>query len=141
MLRKTVAILAMALGTGAISSANALVLECKNVADVPISVALSYLDYDGKTWMVEGWYNFPAGSRANIELESSNDIFYIFGEFESGDLVSGGPGALNLPVKYRTFKHIQGQQNGQPDAEVSFVRGVASQGVAQITFGPLAPKK
>lgn len=136
MLRKTVATLAMALGLSAASSANALLLECKNVTDQPISVALSYLDYDGKTWLVEGWYNFPAGVRANIELESSNDIFYIYGEFGNGALVSGGDGSLDLPVHFRTFKNIQGQQYTRPDATVSFVRGVASQGVAQITFGP-----
>ena len=119
------------------SSAQALLLECKNAATEPISVAVSYLDYDGKTWMVEGWYSLQAGERANIELDSSNDIFYIYGEFAGGSEVKGGSGSLDLPVYFRTFKYIQGQNSIRPDKVVSFVRGVAANGSAQISFGPI----
>lgn len=120
------------------SSAHALLLKCKNVADRPISVAVSYLDYDGKTWLVEGWYNLDPGMQANIDLESSNDIFYLYGEFTGGSEVSGGAGSLQLPIQYRTFKYIQGQNFATPDTTVSFVRGVASNGVAEVTFGPIS---
>lgn len=135
MFKKLIAGATLALSS--IGAANALTLECTNVANVPISVAVSYLDYDGRSWMVEGWYNLEAGARANIELDSANDIFYIYGEFQGGTEVSGGSGSLNLPVYFRTFKYVQGQQNVQPDRVVSFVRGVASNGSAQIAFGPI----
>ena len=137
-MRKIAAAAALAGTMTVMTSAQALVLECKNVADVPISVAVSYLDYDGKTWMVEGWYNLDAGARANIELDSSNDIFYIYGEFKGNHEVSGGNGSLDLPVYYRTFKYVHGQNQARPDASVSFVRGVAANGVAQISFGPIS---
>lgn len=137
MLRKIATAAALFGSLAVAQSANALLLECKNVANVPISVAVSYLDYDGKTWMVEGWYNLDAGARANIELDSSNDIFYIYGEFEGNHKVQGGQGSLDLPVYYRTFKYVHGQAKMKPDETVSFVRGVAADGVAQISFGPI----
>ncbi|MBU3845091.1 MAG: DUF1036 domain-containing protein [Candidatus Anaerobiospirillum pullicola] len=136
MLKKIVSVLTVC--AAAVSfQVQALTLECKNLANVPIAVAVSYLDYDGKTWLVEGWYNFEPGERANIELDSSNDIFYIFGEFSNGSEVAGGSGSLTLPIYYRTFKYVQGQVSLPPDRSASFVRGVASKGVAQISFGPL----
>ncbi len=129
---------ALALGVASLSfNAQALVLDCKNVAQVPIAVAVSYLDYDGKTWLVEGWYNFEPGEHAKIDLDSTNNIFYIYGEFQEGSEVSGGNGSLNLPIYYRTFKYVQGQNALQADKNVNFVRGVASNGVAEIAFGPL----
>lgn len=136
MSKKLLAALALGLSTLSLS-AQALVLDCKNVAHVPIAVAVSYLDYDGKTWMVEGWYNFEPGEHAKIELDSNNNIFYIYGEFQEGSEVAGGQGALKLPVYYRTFKYVQGQTAIPPDRSVEFVRGVASNGVAEISFGPL----
>lgn len=138
MLRKIVTAATLVGSMVVASSAQALVLECKNVAHVPISVAVSYLDYDGKTWMVEGWYNLESGARANIQLDSSNDIFYIYGEFEGDQRVQGGEGSLDLPVYYRTFKYVHGQANMKADEKVSFVRGVAANGVAEITFGPIS---
>lgn len=139
MFKLTAAGMALALPLLTAGSAQALVLECKNVADAPIAVAVSYLDYDGKSWMVEGWYTLEAGARANIELDSANDIFYIYGEFAGGSEVAGGNGSLQLPVYYRTFKYMQGQPlAGQPDRSAAFVRGVAANGVANITFGPIS---
>ena len=138
MLRKIAATLALVASMAAFNSANALVLDCKNVAHVPISIAVSYLDYDGKTWMVEGWYNLDAGAHAKIELDSSNDVFYIYGEFPGNQKVAGGEGALELPVYYRTFKYIYGQQPAKPDETVFFVQGVATNGLSEITLGPLS---
>ncbi len=120
------------------SSSVALTLECKNITPVPVSMAVAYLDYDGKSWMVEGWYTLEAGARANIELDSDNSIFYIYGEFQGGQQVSGGGGSLELPIYYRTFKYVQ-SPNGveRPDAVVSFSRGYANNGHAVITLGPI----
>lgn len=136
-MRKILSVVALLSSLVMANSANALVLDCKNAANRPISVAVAYLDYDGKTWMVEGWYNFESGTHAKIELDSANDIFYIYGEFEGDQRVSGGPGSLDLPVYYRTFKYTHGQAKMKADETVSFVRGVATDGVAEITFGPL----
>lgn len=128
----------IALGLAWGSIANALTLDCKNVTTEPIAVAVSYLDLDGKTWYVDGWYNLLPNQQANIELDSNNNFFYIYGEFESGIEVKGGEGSLALPIYYKTFKYIQGQQpDQQPDNVVQFVRGVASDGVAKVTFGPI----
>ncbi len=137
MLKKIMAAGALFLGLAVGNSAQALLLECRNVANAPIAVAVSYLDYDGHTWMVEGWYTLGPGERANIDLESSNDIFYIYGEFQGGSEVAGGSGSLELPIYYKTFKYVQGQNILQADKRVSFIRGVAANGVAQITFGPI----
>ena len=120
------------------TSAAALTLECKNVAHVPVSMAVAYLDYDGKSWMVEGWYTLEAGARANINLDSDNNIFYIYGEFQGGQQVSGGSGSLDLPIYYRTFKYVQKPDGVErPDAVVSFSRGYADNGMAVITLGPI----
>lgn len=118
--------------------AAALTLDCKNAAHVPVSMAVAYLDYDGKTWLVEGWYTLEAGSRATIELDSDNNIFYIFGEFKGGQQVSGGSGSLELPIYYRTFKYVQDVKGVvNPDAVVPFSRGYADNGRAVITLGPI----
>lgn len=137
MLRKMAATVALVGSMAAFSNANALVLECTNVADKPVSLAVAYLDYDGKTWMTEGWYNLDANSRANIELDSANNVFYIYGEFQGGVQVSGGQGALELPIYYRTFKYIYGQNKDKPDDTVLFVQGSAENNVSQITLGPI----
>lgn len=123
------------------TKAQALVLNCKNLAHVPIAVAVSYLDYDGKTWFVEGWYNFQPGQQAKIDLDSSNNIFYIYGEFQEGSEVAGGQASLNLPLYYQSFKYVQGQNLAVPDRSADFVRGVASEGIAEISFGPLSTNR
>ena len=51
--------------------------------------------------------------------------------------MSGGNGSLNLPICYRTVKYVHGQNALQASKNVNFVRGVASNGVAEIAFGPL----
>lgn len=123
------------------TKAQALLLNCKNLAHVPIAVAVSYLDYDGVTWFVEGWYNFQPGQQASIDLDSSNNIFYIYGEFQEGSEVAGGRASLKLPLYYNSFKYVQGQNIAVPNRSADFVRGVASDGVAEISFGPLNSNK
>lgn len=136
MSKKFLAAAAMALALLS-TSAQALVLDCKNLAHVPLAVAVSYLDLDGRTWLVEGWYNFEPGEHAKIELDSVNNIFYIYGEFRDGNEVAGGAGSLSLPIYYQTFKYVQNQVALPPERVVSFVRGEALNGVAEISFGPL----
>lgn len=119
-------------------TAQALTLECKNLTQEPIAVAVSYLGSDGKTWFIEGWYNLEGQKEALIELPSSNDIFYIFGEFGNGVKVEGGTGSVQLPVVWSDFQYTQGNRLQNPDSVEQFVRGVATKGHAQISFGPFS---
>lgn len=127
-------LLAAALALG--GSAQALTLDCKNLTQEPIAVSVSYLGADGKTWFIEGWYNLEGQKQALIELPSSNDIFYIFGEFGNGVKVEGGSGSVQMPVVWDDFQYTQSQPLQKPDSVEQFVRGVATKGYAQISFGP-----
>lgn len=119
--------------------AQALTLDCNNLSNEPIAVAVSYLGSDGNTWFVEGWYNLKAKEHALIELPSSNDVFYIFGEFKNGLKVEGGAGSIRIPVKWDDFQYnTLNQALGTPDSVEQFVRGVATSGYAQISFGPVS---
>lgn len=122
-----------------LGNAQALTLDCQNKASEPIAVAVSYLGDDGNTWYVEGWYNLKAQEHALIELPSSNNIFYIFGEFKNGVKVEGGYGSIQIPVLWSDFQYTLANallpQNA--DGVEQFVRGMATKGYAQISFGPV----
>lgn len=134
-MRAALSAAALALCAG---SADALTLECANRTDQNVAIAVSYLDLDNKTWIVEGWYNLQGNTTANIELDSKNNIFYIFGEFANGIRVDGqeGPGGLKLPIFDRTFRYVYGPQVQGASESVVFIRGQAENNHAQITLGP-----
>lgn len=122
------------------ANVQALTLDCQNKAYEPIAVAVSYLGDDGSTWYVEGWYNLKAQEHALIELPSSNNVFYIFGEFKSGIKVEGGYGSIQIPVLWDNFQYTQADAliPQKADAVEQFVRGLATNGYAQISFGPVS---
>lgn len=127
----------IAVGLFSAGAAQSLTLDCENKEDKPIAVAVSYLSSADHKWYVEGWYNLKAKERALIELPSSNNIFYIFGEFQSGHKVEGGPKSIQMPITWDSFKYTQAQPVQNPDSSVYFVRGAATNGYAQISFGPI----
>lgn len=130
----TAGLLTSAISLGSVSQA--LTLDCQNKSSEHIALAVSYLSNDGKTWIVEGWYNLQSQEHALIELPSNNDIFYIFGEFGNNIKVSGGEGSVNMPVVWNEFQYVQADPIKNHDAVESFVRGVATNGYAEISFGP-----
>nr|WP_278515925.1 DUF1036 domain-containing protein [Succinivibrio dextrinosolvens] len=72
-------------------------------ADATVVRAFSYLDNKGNDLVVDGWYNVMPKQKAKVELDSKNDIYYLYSEFSNGKNLEGGKGAVDLKVKDRSF--------------------------------------
>lgn len=103
-------------------SANALEITIDNQTTSKVAMAFSYLPSNDKDWVVDGWYNVDANEKALLNLDTSNEMYYVYAEFSNGKKIEGGEGAVKLMVQNRSFVY---KQNAAPDSnvrEVSFLR-------------------
>ena len=95
-------------------------------------MAFSYLDNKENDWVVDGWYNVMPKQKAKVELDSKNDIYYLYSEFSNGKKLEGGKGAVDLKVKDRSFFYKQKKIPDDVDRKVSLLRARGNDGHALI---------
>ena len=125
-------IIATLLGTITFNVANALEVKIENQTKASVVMAFSYLDTKSNEWVVDGWYNVEPQQNALINLDSSNDIYYLYSEFSNGKKLEGGKGSIKLKVNNRSFFYKQSEKQANADREVSFLRARGSDGKAII---------
>ena len=112
--------------------ANALEITIENQTDATVVMAFSYLDNKENDWVVDGWYNVMPKQKAKVELDSKNDIYYLYSEFSNGKKLEGGKGSVDLKVKARSFFYKQKKIPDDVDRTVSFLRARGNDGHALI---------
>ncbi|MGN1281993.1 MAG: DUF1036 domain-containing protein [Succinivibrio sp.] len=120
------------LGCALSSAANALEITVDNVTDSTVVMAFSYLDSQSNEWTVDGWYNVNPNSKAKVNLNSTNDIYYLYSEFSNGKKLEGGKGSVKLRVADRSFLYRQNTPPASANREVSFLRARGNAGKAVI---------
>ena len=83
--------------------AQSLELTIENQTDSTVVLAFSYLDNKHNDWVVDGWYNVNPKKTEKVNLDSKNDIYYLYSEFSNGKKLEGGKGSVNLYVDNRSF--------------------------------------
>lgn len=114
------------------ANASALEITVENVTDSTVVMAFSYLDSNSNEWTVDGWYNVNPNSKAKVNLNSSNDIYYLYSEFSNGKKLEGGKGSVRLKVDDRSFLYRQNTPPAFAGREVSFLRARGNAGKAVI---------
>ena len=124
---------ASALGALMLSlSVNALEVTIDNQTEATVVMAFSYLDNNENDWVVDGWYNVKPKQKALVNLDSKNDIYYLYSEFSNGKKLEGGKGSVSLNVKDRSFYYKQSQVTKDLIRKVSFLRARGNEGKALI---------
>lgn len=103
-------------------SAAALEISVENETDAQATLAFSYLNAKTGKWQVEGWYNVASHSRAVVNLDTDNSLYYLYAEFSNGKKIEGGEGAVELGVQDRSFSYLQEQPLKKSARQVSFLR-------------------
>ena len=85
-------------------------------------MAFSYLDNKENDWVVDGWYNVMPKQKDKVQLDSKNDIYYLYSEFSNARQLDGGKWAVELKVKNRSFFYKQKQSPDDVDRKVSLLR-------------------
>lgn len=119
---------------GAFISCNAQALEVTvdNQTKATVVMAFSYLDKTSKEWVVDGWYNVKPQKKGIINLDTDNDIYYLYSEFSNGKKLEGGNGSIKLKVQERSFFYKQNDAPSSLNREVSFLRARGNLGKAVI---------
>lgn len=123
------AIMSLAL---AVQCAHSLELTIENQTDSTVVLAFSYLDNKHNDWVVDGWYNVNPKKTEKVNLDSKNDIYYLYSEFSNGKKLEGGKGSVNLYVDNRSFFYKQNKIPKTVQRKVSFVRARGNDGKAHI---------
>lgn len=116
----------------AMQCANSLELTIENQTDSTVVLAFSYLDNKQNDWVVDGWYNVNPKKTEMVNLDSKNDIYYLYSEFSNGKKLEGGKGSVNLYVDNRAFFYKQNKIPKTVQRKVSFVRARGNDGKAHI---------
>lgn len=116
----------------AMQCANSLELTIENQTDSTVVLAFSYLDNKQNDWVVDGWYNVNPKKTEKVNLDSKNDIYYLYSEFSNGKKLEGGKGSVNLYVDNRAFFYKQNKIPKTVQRKVSFVRARGNEGKAHI---------
>ncbi|WP_406030330.1 DUF1036 domain-containing protein [Succinivibrio sp.] len=116
----------------AMQCANSLELTIENQTDSTVVLAFSYLDNKQNDWVVDGWYNVNPKKTEMVNLDSKNDIYYLYSEFSNGKKLEGGKGSVNLYVDNRAFFYKQNKIPKTVQRKVSFVRARGNEGKAHI---------
>lgn len=86
-------------------SAFALELTAANHTTKKISLAVSYMHSDSKTWVCRGWWTIEPLGKLSIKLDTNNRLIYFLGV--SGKTRWGGKadaeGTVSLPVTSQKF--------------------------------------
>ncbi len=114
------------------SAASALEITIDNKTDATVVMAFSYLDNKENTWVVDGWYNVLPKKKSQVNLDSKNDIYYLYSEFSNGKKLEGGKGSVELKVKDRAFFYKQNEPLKDLERKVSFLRARGNDGKALI---------
>ncbi len=112
--------------------AAALSVVVDNGTEATVSMAFSYLDAKSKKWMVDGWYNISPNEKSRVELNTSNELYYVYAEFSNGKKISGGTGSADLKVKETNFLYPQDKDLPDASRTVSFLRARSSNNQATI---------
>ncbi|MGN0903456.1 MAG: DUF1036 domain-containing protein [Succinivibrio sp.] len=113
-------------------NASALDVTIDNHTDATVVMAFSYLDNTDNVWVVDGWYNVLPKQKAVVNLDSRNDIYYLYSEFSNGKKLEGGNGSVQLQVQDRSFFYKQGKAPKTANRKVSFLRARGNDGHALI---------
>lgn len=113
-------------------SAHSLEITIENQTDSTVVLAFSYLDNKHNDWVVDGWYNVDPKKTEMVNLDSKNDIYYLYSEFSNGKKLEGGKGSVNLYVANRSFFYKQNKIPKTVQRKVSFVRARGNEGKAHI---------
>lgn len=126
--------LAMALALGmAAQSVQALEITINNKSSAEAVFAFSYLERGTQRWVVDGWYNAAAHSSGVLDVNSDNDVYYLYAELESGRAISD-PRGIALAVADTPFYYAQDEGLPEATRTVRFVRTSANNGKAQINI-------
>lgn len=120
------------LGAFISSNAQALEVTVDNQTKATVVMAFSYLDKTSKEWVVDGWYNVKPQKKGIINLDTDNDIYYLYSEFSNGKRLEGGNGSIKLKVQERSFFYKQNDAPSSLNREVSFLRARGNLGKAVI---------
>ena len=110
----------------------AIEVTIDNTTKATVVMAFSYYDKDKKDWVVEGWYNVESNQKGIVNLNTDNDIFYLYSEFSNGKKLEAGRGSLDLMIKDRSFYYLQKQKPSDMNKKATFLRAKANQGKSLI---------
>ena len=116
----------------AVSSSQALEVTIDNQTEATVVMAFSYLDTKENDWVVDGWYNVMPKDKVLVNLDSKNDIYYLYSEFSNGKKLEGGKGSVTLAVDDRSFFYRQKKVPPTAERKVSFLRARGNDGKALI---------
>ena len=116
----------------AITRAQCLEITIDNHTDATVVMAFSYLDNKENDWVVDGWDNVMPRQLAKVDLDSKNDIYYLYSEFSNGKKLEGGSGSVELQIFDRSFFYLQKKPAANYDRKVSFLRARGNEGKALI---------
>ncbi|NLK85669.1 MAG: DUF1036 domain-containing protein [Aeromonadales bacterium] len=130
-MKKLLALCALTLASTCMS-ANALEVTIDNKTKATVVMAFSYLDSKTNDWVVDGWYNVEPEQKALVNLDSKNDIYYLYSEFSNGKKLEGGKGSVVLKVKNRNFFYKQTKPTDDLDRKATFLRARSNNGKSLI---------
>ncbi|MCR5535993.1 MAG: DUF1036 domain-containing protein [Succinivibrio sp.] len=110
----------------------ALEITVDNQTEAKVCLAFSYLSSEEQSWVVDGWYNVEPKQQAQINLNTDNDMYYLYTEFSNGKKIEGGPGAVNLRVLDESFYFKQDDVPSEEARTVSFLRARSNGNKANI---------
>ncbi len=110
----------------------ALEVTVDNQTEAKVCLAFSYLSVKDKDWVVDGWYNVEPRQQAQINLDTDNDMYYLYTEFSNGKKIEGGPGAVKLRVQDEAFYCKQDRVPEEKSRVVSFLRARSNGDKANI---------
>ncbi len=112
-------------------SANAMDVAVENTTQETVVLAFSYLDKDQDKWMVDGWYNIKPKETSHINLNTNNELYYLYAEFSNGKKIEGGKDSLRLKVRSKSFIYPQDDKSFV-GYEVNFLKARGVGDKAQI---------
>ncbi len=122
---------ALLTSAGSIANAAPLEITVDNQTKSEVVMAFSYLSNKEQDWVVDGWYNIEPNKTANIDLDTDNDIYYLYAEFSNGKKIEGGQGAVELSVQDTSFLYKQ-KDEPENSRKVSFLRARSNGSKATI---------
>lgn len=114
-----------------IGSASAIDVTVDNTTQETVVLAFSYLDKDQDKWMVDGWYNIKPKETSHINLNTENELYYLYAEFSNGKKIEGGKDSLRLKVRNKSFLYSQDDKSFE-GYEVNFLKARGVGDKAQI---------
>ncbi len=114
-------------------SAQALEITVDNQTDSKVAMAFSYLSNQDKEWVVDGWYNVDPKNKARIDLDTDNELYYVYSEFSNGKKIEGGQGAVDLMIQNRSFYYKQKEAPTRHARSVKFLRARSNSNKATIS--------